>query len=99
MSFISSKLSGCPKISCLVVDYRMPTMNGIELLKHLRRRQILAPAILVIEHSDMMVRERALTAGFVGVVDKTLLHDSLVNEIRRVLAIVLGLPMSLRPTT
>ena len=76
-----------PEIACLVVDYRMATMNGIELLEHLRRRQILAPAVLIIEHSDEMVRERALAAGFAGVVDKTLLHDNLVNEIRRVLAI------------
>ncbi|SDR63548.1 Response regulator receiver domain-containing protein [Rhizobiales bacterium GAS113] len=76
-----------PKVSCLVVDYRMPTINGIDLLGHLRKRQILVPAILVTGHSDVMVRERALTAGFVGVVNKSLLDDSLVNEIRRVLAI------------
>jgi two-component system response regulator FixJ len=31
------------KVSCLVVNYRMPTMNGIDLLGHLRRRQILVP--------------------------------------------------------
>ena len=79
-----------PEIACLVVDYRMPTMNGIELLEHLRERQILAPAVLMIEyikHSDKMVRERALAAGFAGVVDKTILHENLVDEIRRVLAI------------
>ena len=39
-----------PEIACLVVDYRMTTMNGIELLEHLRKRQILAPAVLIIEH-------------------------------------------------
>lgn len=76
-----------PEIACLVVDYRTTPMNGIELLEHLRRRQILAPAILIIEHSDEMVRERALAAGFAGVVDKISFHDNLVNEIRRVLAI------------
>jgi len=79
-----------PEIACLVVDYRMPTMNGIELLEHLRERQILAPAVLMIEYikpSDKIVRERALAAGFAGVVDKTILHENLVDEIRRVLAI------------
>jgi two-component system response regulator FixJ len=75
-----------PEIACFVVDYRMPTMNGIELLKHLRGRQILAPAVLMIEHSDKTVRERALAAGFAGVVDKTILHVTLVYEIRRALA-------------
>lgn len=81
-----------PEIACLVVDYHTATMNGIELLKHLRRRQIVAPAVLIIENSDEIVRERALAAGFVGVVDKTFLHDNLVNEIRRVLAGVQRLP-------
>src|SRR6185437_2028944 len=79
-----------PEIACLVVDYRMPTMNGIELLEHLRERQVLAPAVLMIEHiehSDKKVRERALAAGFAAVVDKTTLHDNLVDEIRRALAI------------
>jgi two-component system response regulator FixJ len=76
-----------PEIACLVVDYRTATMNGIELLKHLRGRQLLAPAVLIIEHADKMIRERALAAGFAGVVDKIIFQDNLVNEIRRVLAI------------
>jgi two-component system, LuxR family, response regulator FixJ len=76
-----------PEIACLVVDYRTTTMNGIELVKHLRRRGILAPAVLIVEHADKSVRESALAAGFAGVVDKIVFHDNLVNEIRRVLAI------------
>jgi two-component system, LuxR family, response regulator FixJ len=76
-----------PELACLVVDYRTTTMNGIELVKHLRRRGILAPAVLIVEHADKSVRESALAAGFAGVVDKIVFHDNLVNEIRRVLAI------------
>lgn len=75
-----------PEIACLVLNFHMPSMNGIELLKHLRARQILAPAVLMIEYSDKTVRERALAAGFVAVVDKTILHVKLVSEIRRALA-------------
>jgi FixJ family two-component response regulator len=75
-----------PELACLVVDYRTTTMNGIEVLRHLRGRQILAPAVLMIEHSDKTIRERALAAGFAGVVDKTVLHVNLVDEIRRALA-------------
>ena len=76
-----------PEIACLVVDYGMPTMNGIDLLRHLRRRQILVPAILVTGHSDAMVRDRALAAGFVRIVNKPLRGNVLVEEIRQVLAI------------
>ena len=80
------KAERLPEIACLVVNFRMPSMNGIDLLKHLRARQMLAPAVLMIEYSDKTVRERALAAGFAGVVDKTILHVNLVNEIRRALA-------------
>jgi FixJ family two-component response regulator len=35
-----------PASSCLVVDYHMPTMNGLEVVAQLRDRHILNPAIL-----------------------------------------------------
>ena len=79
-----------PEIACFVVDYRTTTMNGIELLKHLRRRRMLAPAVLIIEQADKLVRESALAAGFAGVVDKIGFHDNLVDEIRRVIALADG---------
>jgi two-component system response regulator FixJ len=76
-----------PEIACLVVDYGMPTMNGIDLLRHLRNRQMLVPAILITGHSDAMVRDRALAAGFVRIVNKPLRGNVLIEEIRQVLAI------------
>jgi two-component system, LuxR family, response regulator FixJ len=76
-----------PEIACLVVDYGMPTMNGIDLLRHLRNQQMLVPAILITGHSDEIVRDRALAAGFVRIVNKPLRGNVLIEEIRHVLAI------------
>jgi FixJ family two-component response regulator len=76
-----------PEIACLVVDYGMPTMNGIDLLRHLRNRQMLVPAILVTGDSDATVRDRALAAGFVRIVNKPIRGNVLIEEIRQVLAI------------
>ena len=36
-----------PTLSCLVTDYHMPAMNGLELVAQLRGRDVLIPAILV----------------------------------------------------
>src|ERR1700740_3102668 len=36
-----------PAIGCLVVDYHMPAMNGLELVSSLRGRGISIPAILI----------------------------------------------------
>ena len=74
------------EVACLVVDYHMPIMNGIDLLGHLRKLQILAPAILVTGHPVAMVHDRAIAAGFAGIVDKPLRDKVLVEEIRQALA-------------
>ena len=74
------------EVACLVLDHHMPIMNGIELLEHLRKLQILPPAILVTGHAVEMVHHRALAAGFACIVDKPLGDKVLVEEIRQALA-------------
>ena len=36
-----------PDRACLVIDYRMPEIDGIELVDRLRRRNVMLPAILI----------------------------------------------------
>ena len=70
------------KANCLVVDYRMPAMNGFDVLCSLRRRQITAPAILITTRSDETLVKRAAACGFARVVEKANSEDELVNAIR-----------------
>jgi FixJ family two-component response regulator len=72
--------------NCLVVDYRMPAMNGFDVLGSLRRRQIVAPAILITARSDETLVGRAAAAGFARVVEKPHLEDELVRAIRELTA-------------
>ena len=72
------------KTSCLVIDYRLPGMNGLDLLAELRRRQVVAPAILITTHPSAAVRERATATG-VALVEKPLLGDALFHEIHEAL--------------
>ena len=74
-----------PKADCLIVDYRMPVMNGFDVLLWLRERNVTAPAILITGHPDWMLRSRALAAGFARVVEKPLLENQLVDSIREVM--------------
>ena len=69
---------------CLVIDYQLPGMNGLDLLAELRRRQVAAPAILITTHPSAAVRERAAATG-AALVEKPLLGDALFQEIHAAL--------------
>ena len=76
--------------NCLVVDYRMPAMNGFDVLRALRTRRITAPAILITPTSDETLVGRAAAAGFARVVEKPHLEDELVGAIRELTAQIAG---------
>ena len=70
--------------ACLVLDYRLPNENGLDLLVNLRAAGVALPAILVTSHASPDVRRRTRAAGAV-LVEKPLLGDTLVTAIRAVL--------------
>jgi FixJ family two-component response regulator len=73
-----------PASGCLVADYHLPGMNGLDLLVRLRERDIRWPAILITTHPSAAVRDRAALAG-VRVIEKPLLNDTLFQGIRAAL--------------
>lgn len=75
-----------PASGCLVVDYYMPAMDGVELLDRLRLRKVDLPAILITAKATGEIRQRALRAGFRQVLEKPLEDSALIDGIRRLLA-------------
>jgi two-component system, LuxR family, response regulator FixJ len=73
-----------PAEGCLVVDYKLPEMNGLDLLVELRKRNVELPAILITTHPSSEVRRRAALAG-VMLIEKPLLNDTLFQGIRAAL--------------
>ncbi len=71
-----------PRSGCLVVDYHMPAMNGVELIARLRRRQVELPAILITAKITDEIRRRAALAGVRQILEKPLDDDALVDSIR-----------------
>ena len=67
---------------CFVIDYKMPTMNGIDLASRLRNRDIDAPIILITGYPDEHIPEKASAAGIHHVLLKPHLEESLANHIR-----------------
>lgn len=73
-----------PLRGCLVVDYNLPGMNGLDLLALLHKRNIKLPAILITTHPTAMIRDRAASAG-VYLIEKPLLTDTLFQCIHSTL--------------
>jgi len=71
-----------PKDGCLVVDYYMPSMNGVELMDRLRRRMIKLPAILITSRITEDMRQRATRSGFRQIIEKPLEDSTLLDSIR-----------------
>jgi FixJ family two-component response regulator len=80
-----------PGSGCLVIDFNLPDMNGLDLLAELRRRNVALPAILITTNPTSILRERAAAFGM-KIVEKPLLGDALVDAIRRSLNAAGALP-------
>ena len=66
---------------CFIIDYKMPNMNGFDLIKRLRSKDISAPIILITGYPDEHISEWAANAG-VHLLRKPLLDESLISHIR-----------------
>jgi two-component system, LuxR family, response regulator FixJ len=72
-----------PEQGCLVIDYRLPSLDGLDLLSELRQRRIMLPAILVTTNPSESVRKKTAAAGAV-LIEKPLLNEALLEGIRAV---------------
>ena len=67
--------------ACLVIDYRLPGIDGLSLLRVLRERGETCPAVIITSNPTRSVRQRTTDAGAV-LIEKPLLSDCLTVAIR-----------------
>ncbi len=68
------------RFQCLVIDYNMPGMNGLELVARLRELDVVTPAILITSAPSRALLARAERAN-VRIVEKPLLGNTLLDRI------------------
>lgn len=72
--------------ACLVVDYRMPGLDGLAMISRLRQRRVELPVILVVSEAlDSRLRVRAGRVGVQDVLEKPLSDGMLLDSIRHAL--------------
>jgi FixJ family two-component response regulator len=75
-----------PAVGCLVVDYRLPDISGLELIGILRARRVAIPAVLITTSPTPAILAEAAQSS-VSVVEKPLLTGALFEQVRRVLSL------------
>lgn len=72
--------------ACLIVDLRMPEMDGLELLETLRARHITLPAIMLSAYGEIPTVVRSMRLGAVDFLAKPVNHQVLLEAVRKALA-------------
>jgi FixJ family two-component response regulator len=75
---------GRAEIDCLVIDVRLPGIDGLELLEQVQAESP-RPAVVITSHEDDLARTRALAAGAIGFFLKPFDNRELVAVVDRAL--------------
>jgi FixJ family two-component response regulator len=68
---------------CLILDIRMPRMNGFELQEYLTASGIRIPVIFITGHDSFGMEEKAMKLGAVAYLRKPFDEKSLLDSIQR----------------
>jgi len=71
---------------CLILDIKMPGMNGLDLQNWLLEHDIELPIIFVTAHADVPIAVRAMKGGAIEVFTKPFDESALLDAVSRALA-------------
>jgi FixJ family two-component response regulator len=75
-----------PNVSCVILDVSMPTMDGLELQRHLVATHP-TPIIFITAHRDEKTREQALRAGAIRFLYKPFSEEVLLDALQSALGV------------
>ncbi len=74
--------------SCVLLDVKMPDLDGLEVQRRVRDRGVILPIIIVTGHGDITMAVQAMRAGAIDFIEKPVSRDRLLESVAR--AVELG---------
>ena len=69
--------------ACVVLDVKMPGLDGLEVQRHLADRGAVLPVIVVTGHGDIAMAVQAMRAGAADFLEKPVSRDRLLTSVAR----------------
>ena len=69
------------RVGCLLLDIRMPGMNGMELLERLAERKHFLPIIIITGHGDVSLAVRSIKTGAFDFIEKPFNTDDVLARV------------------
>jgi two-component system response regulator FixJ len=73
-------------LRCVITDVRMPEITGVELLRHLKDKNIEVPVIVVTGHGDVALAVEAMKLGAADFLEKPFDDELLIGSVEAALA-------------
>jgi two-component system, LuxR family, response regulator FixJ len=83
-------LAAVPSLAsgCVLTDMRMPEMDGLELLRDIRRRNLPWPVVVMTAHGEVSLAVQALKAGATDFIEKPFPGEALIEAVLFALQII-----------
>lgn len=82
---------GHSKMGCLLLDVRMPEMDGLQLLDLLKQKNVDIPVIFITGHGDIQMAVKAIKSGASDFIEKPFDNDRLLVTVKKCLGDCYGI--------
>ena len=73
---------------CILLDIRMPEMDGLQVQQALQERGVSLPVIIMTGHGDVALAVKAMKSGAVDFIEKPFAKDSLLSSLEEAFRLI-----------